>query len=449
MQLLCSAGKYAEAIDALDKLVSEIAPERDFKVQHNLAVAHFVSGRSNTKEFECELRGLMKALVENATESHQTQDGKFNVKGSLAMPTGAMEAYLEPSTDHVLDTVTGSTVKAPMNGNSTVDLMLDVDKEREAFFIRYNLAAALFIQKEFASARNILEGLVHSIVMLDKKLAMHVCFLYLDIVLHTSRGCVTSELERQRSLKNAQTVMAYLEKLHTGMIPNHGSEQPGMSPETSMISNASQNSTLPSTLNYSNAVTGISSSNITTSSGHSSTNSLDSEKRKETNSLIVVEFKFRLHLYRAKLLLLQSKLKAVKKEMKSALEIFQKEIKTFREADSEDINDKHAMHIPDNSSVLDVQNATALFLKANLEYLRKNYKKCIKLLASCSRDAVDESIFLNNMGCLHFQLGQRRAARSFFARALAYTAKEYNADISNHSMATAVFSSSKYSADVF
>ncbi|DBA03658.1 TPA: hypothetical protein N0F65_006837 [Lagenidium giganteum] len=348
-----NAGKFVEAIDALQKLSEEIAPERDLKVQHNLVLAGFVSAKYSAKEFESNLRNLLSSVMEEAEKrkNGDKDDGGFSI-------------------------------------------------ERESSFIRYNLAACLFQQKQYAAASAVLEVLMRNIEPIDEKVAMHVCFLYLDIVMHSSRGCVTVERERISTLKKAQSIMAYLEKPHgfNGQLVSHADD-------------AAQGSGAAA-------------------AGDASGASNEAERqRKESQD--VVEFRFRMHLYKAKILLLQSNLKTAKKEVKSALEIFQKELKSRERADegSAPVDGAAASLGSEKTSTTichpsqAVQNSTALFLKANLEYLRKNYKKCVKLLASCTQEAVDESIFLNNMGCIHFQMGQRRAAQSYFSRALETSSK--------------------------
>lgn len=311
-----------EAIDALQKLAEEIAPERDSKVQHNLLLAGFVAGNTAPKELELSLRNLLSSILDAA-------DKKVDAGADYEVKFAA---------------------------------------ERESAFIRYNLAACLFHQKQYAAASSVLEAVMRKIDPIDERVAMHVCFLYLDIILHSARGCVTTEHERLSTLKKAQSILAYLEKPHrfNGQLEHHDA------------SSDAGGST-------------------------SSSNAVETEQQRK-NRLDVTEFRFRLHLYKAKFVLLEGNLKTGKKEVKSALEIFQKEIKSRERLDEvaaaiaagggaastalASTWDKTSTAISHPS--LSVQNSTALFLKANLEYLRKNYKKCVKLLASCSQEAVDE-----------------------------------------------------------
>jgi CCR4-NOT transcription complex subunit 10 len=351
-----SAGKYVEAIDALQKLSEEIAPERDVKVQHNLVLAGYVSGKYGAKDFEHSLRNLLSALASDDNDKKRS------------------------------------------------DVMDAASLERESSFIRYNLAAALFQQKQYAAASGVLDVLLRNIEPIDERVAMHVCFLFLDIILHSTRGCVATDRERYATVKKAQAIVAYLEKPHgfNGQLLGHGSADDG----SAAASNGSASA----------------------GGGGGDAGGADAaaQQQAKKESLDVVEFRFRLHLYKSKLMLLLGNLKTAKKEVKSALEILQKEIKPRGERGDESGGaaasaEKTSTAIGHPS--LAVQKSTGLFLKANLEYLRTNYKKCIKLLASCVQPAVDESIFLNNMGCIHFQMGQRKAAQSYFARALDASSK--------------------------
>jgi len=98
-----------------------------------------------------------------------------------------------------------------------------------------------------------------------------------------------------------------------------------------------------------------------------------------------------LNLYKAKLSLMSRSSKSSKREIKTVL----------------------------NSCT---QNTTGLFLKSNLEYLRSNFRKAIKLLNnSCQkheRDANLAALYFNNMGCIHHCMRRHNAAAFYFQRAL-------------------------------
>ncbi|XP_033183270.1 CCR4-NOT transcription complex subunit 10 [Bombus vancouverensis nearcticus] len=71
-------------------------------------------------------------------------------------------------------------------------------------------------------------------------------------------------------------------------------------------------------------------------------------------------------------------------------------------------------------------NISTVFLKANLEYLRGNYKKAIKLLNSVTSENLDfktcgESsavLYYNNMACLHLAMGKPNLASFYLRKAL-------------------------------
>ncbi|OWZ20409.1 CCR4-NOT transcription complex subunit [Phytophthora megakarya] len=354
-----NAGKYEEAVDALEKLVEEIDPRQDFKVRHNVALARFAAGLDSPDK-------LQQALRQNLRT--QLQEHDKNSKPAVAAEGEAEETVEESNSFSI---------------------------EREMAYLRYNYAAALFLSKQYAQASSVLEAVMRNVDPIDENVAMHASFLYLDVILHSSRGCVSTERERATTIKKAQSILAFLEKPHRF---NTVQEPPDHLVQRDVSGNI-----------------------------------VETEAQKK-NRWDVTEFRFRLHLYRAKFMLLQSNLKTAKKEVKSALEIFQKEIKTHDRSDSMATSlSSVAMESEKTSTAIGhpclvVQNSTALFLKANLEYLKKNYKKCIKLLASCTQEAVSESVLLNNMGCIHYQMGQRKAAQSYFARALQATTKATKMD---------------------
>lgn len=333
--MIHSAGKYVEAVDALEKLLEEIDARHDFKVRHNVALARFAAGVDGADKLQAALRGNLRSLEQ------EFEKGKNNAASAGGESAAA----------------------APKGGEDDADAAGSGSIEQEGAYLRYNYAAVLFLAKQYAQASAVLEQVVRNIDPVDENVAMHVCFLYLDVVLHSCRGCITTERERAASIKKAQSVLAYLEKPHqfnTVQEPNDALTQ-----------------------------------------RDAAGNAVETEAQRKSR-LDVTEFRFRLHLYRAKFMILQCNLKTAKKEMKSALEIFQKEIKSRDKSDDAAIAANSAMpsmplslESEKTSSAIGhpcliVQNSTALFLKANLEYLKKNYKKCIKLLASCTQEAVSE-----------------------------------------------------------
>ncbi|XP_032225429.2 CCR4-NOT transcription complex subunit 10 isoform X2 [Nematostella vectensis] len=104
--------------------------------------------------------------------------------------------------------------------------------------------------------------------------------------------------------------------------------------------------------------------------------------------------KARLHQYKSRLNIMIKSMKACKREIKS---------------------------------VLNTGNSTVgLFLKSNFEYLRQNYRKSVKLLNSvqkCSNPSLESgqcinTMYFNNLGCIHYQMHKYNLGAFYFRRAL-------------------------------
>ena len=159
-----------------------------------------------------------------------------------------------------------------------------------------------------------------------------------------------------------------------------------------------------------------SNSNNDTSSPADSQNQQDQSNSHKESDEYTNEIKFRLHLYKARILFLSSQssssqknqkqkqdvtMRLSKKEMKSAMEIFQHKLRfgSNGSAGGDPTNDSMTGSIGSASDgpstdatttnddafysqgtlKLEKQNQSALYLKANLEYLKQNYKKSLVL----------------------------------------------------------------------
>jgi len=121
--------------------------------------------------------------------------------------------------------------------------------------------------------------------------------------------------------------------------------------------------------------------------------------RRSPTDISPEEVRSALNLYKAKLALMARSSKSSKREIKTTLNAC-------------------------------VQNTTGLFLKANNEYLRQNYRKAIKLLSnSCQKSERDPNVaalFFNNMGCIHHCMRRHAAAAFYFTRALQENSSLYS-----------------------
>eukprot|EP00924_Labyrinthula_sp_SR-Ha-C_P014784 snap_masked-scaffold_43-processed-gene-1.57-mRNA-1 protein AED:0.21 eAED:0.21 QI:0/-1/0/1/-1/1/1/0/717 len=132
--------------------------------------------------------------------------------------------------------------------------------------------------------------------------------------------------------------------------------------------------------------------------------------------------KFKIQIIKAHL---ASTVKAGRKDVKSALEIFNHETKKILEEDTlktEDLKLVSAFSSseeknPDVKETEKKYGALALCFKSNLEHSKQNVRKSVKLLQSATKSGLDEQFFLNNMGCIHYNLAQTNVAGFYFRAA--------------------------------
>ncbi|ETV88514.1 hypothetical protein, variant 2 [Aphanomyces astaci] len=348
------------------------------RVQHNLALSQLLAGKTKFSDFESAVLHLLSEMQVSVSQMQQQSSDQSSV---LGMKTRKDNKYWEDDQllefDGQANRPHGSSIFSGVNLSFQTLAM-----ERDASLLRYNLAVVYFRQKKYAAAASLLDVLLRAIEPMDENVAMHICFLYLDVILHSSRSSSVTEAAAPSSAlrQKADALVSYLESPHmfNGLVPLPVSDK---KPTKASVAAA------------------------TAHDAH------------------VVEFKFRLHLYKSKLALLHDNLKGAKKDVKTAMEIFQRDIKPVKGDGvagvlAPIVGGIGSIYVPPSTAF---QNSSALFLKAQLEYLRRNFKKCIKLVASCKQQAVDESLFLNNLGCVHSQLGHHQAAQSYFAKALEAT----------------------------
>jgi hypothetical protein len=315
------------------------------RVQHNLALAQLMAGNIKIGDFEGLIMRLLSQMQVSVSQMQQSQGE--SVSNSFFGLNMKLPKDKEWDDEQEFE---GQNVKNYSGGVfSGVNLSFQtLAMERDASLLRYNLAVCYFRQKKYASAASILDVLLRAIEPMDETVAMHICFLYLDVILHSSRSSSISESAHFNLREKANAIVSYLESPHefNGLLP----------PSSGIKEDAAKEPFKDKAFSHSN----------------------------------VVEFKFRLHLYKAKISLMHENMKSAKKEVKAAMEIFQKEIMKAKEKEAVVSSvigiGVGGIYHPSSAA----QNAAALFLKANLEYLRLNFKKCIKLIASCKKSSVDD-----------------------------------------------------------
>ncbi|XP_026454602.1 CCR4-NOT transcription complex subunit 10-like isoform X2 [Papaver somniferum] len=376
--LLFQSRRYSDCLEVLNQLNKK--KQDDPKVLHNIAVAEYFNGGCTDPRKLLEVLNNVKRSEELAHAAGEQVDASSIGNNSISGPKS-----------HQFSAATTASAYTDEFDTSVAKL---------------NIAVVLFHLHEYANALSILEPLYHNIEPLDEATALHICLLLLDIALASNNAT------------RAAHVIQYLEKTFTDIIgqgdsgnvahhqsantPAKTSSAPSNSPALdtsnsdpivsaniseaplgrSLSEESDSYETLLSTLD-------IGGQNLARAPGFTINNDLS--RTTTDRAAPVVDLKLKLHLYRVRLLLLTRNLKASKREVKLAVNI-------ARGSDS----------------------SMALLLKSQLEYARGNHRKAIKLLmASNSRtEPWMESMFHNNLGCIHHQLKKHHMSTCYFSRAL-------------------------------
>jgi len=222
------------------------------------------------------------------------------------------------------------------------------------------------------------------------------------------------------------------------MSPAPLSSPPSSPPSSPSIANTHQTSISPSDTSQSNSML-------------SNKKSIKKKNVPSFRKMSPLQLKFSLHLYQARIHLLNRNIKSAKKEIRPALQLCQQESEAAEKSKKEKKDSDLPADSPNrNCSTLDeggltpAHNLAALFLKSNLEYLRGKYQKAIKFLNnSCNMQGnklkrptdskVDEdgqsrphlgemcpplSLYYNNYGCIDIQQKQFYFAGYHFNKAL-------------------------------
>ena len=88
--------------------------------------------------------------------------------------------------------------------------------DSDTSILLYNLAALHFQRKEYTAAQSILENLFAHIEPIDETVAVHVCFLLLDVLLHMARGTLLTERERAAFSHKTEQILSHMEKVRKG-----------------------------------------------------------------------------------------------------------------------------------------------------------------------------------------------------------------------------------------
>jgi CCR4-NOT transcription complex subunit 10 len=378
--------KFDDAIAVLKSIAAVIEENGsgDLKVYHNIALCEHrkrrldASGdaRAQYQKFMEEIMTIKRqAMLDSMADiapapDNNGKDGRVAGDGLADKLFGGAAADgvgLESSlADKGADDAGGGAGQAAMSDGASGEINdEELAGDPATSLLLYNQAIVLLEMKERPLALATLEALFSNVMLLEEPLALKTCSLLLDVYIGIFRGNQNVDYALGRMQEKAAAVIEYLEK-HSDSISSPVDDGRG------------------------NTETGD--------------DSMGGEGGNKSSLSIV--FKFKLKLCRAQLELLLWNAQRAKKEVKSALEIYQKQLKDLS---------------PGSLGGLPVpNNTTGLLLKANLEYLRQNYKKSVKLLNSCLETGqLQTAFYLNNMGCIHFSTGRYHTASLYFGKALA------------------------------
>lgn len=383
--LLFQSRKFAECVDVLNQLQKK--KEDDPKVLHNIAVAeYFRDVGSDPKKLLLVLRNIKKKAEELASASVEHVEAVNNLGNKVISGSKGANAMAHQ-----------------ISATNSVNIVYDDEFDNSVTAL--NIAVIHFHLHEYKKALSILEPLYMNIEPIDERTALHICFLLLDVALalnDASRSAdVINYLEKAFGVGNTANPSETQQQSSTLVaksfsVPNNSTALDA-SPisDPSLILNSSENAlsrTLSEeTLDYETLLStlDIGGRNPSRPPSHLQSNDLS---RVPVDCLIsTADLKLSLHLYKVRLFLLTRNLKAAKREVKMAMNI-------ARGRDS----------------------STALLLKSQLEYARGNHRKAIKLLMASGNknEASISSIFNNNLGCIHHQIGKHHTSTVFFCKAL-------------------------------
>ncbi|ESQ44541.1 hypothetical protein EUTSA_v10003437mg [Eutrema salsugineum] len=346
--------KFPECLDILIQLKQK--KHNDPKVLHNIAIAeYFRDGCSSSKKLLEELNS-----VKNQSEE-------------LASTAKEQVEAVNPGTNVCV---------SKDQFDSTVTIL--------------NIAVIWFHLHQYTKSLSILEPLFQNIEPLDETIALQICFLLLDSAL-ACRDAVKFLAVFEHMVKTFGVGFGSHEEIGSTMQLSSNQVSRTSSFLSSSVASdalksdltAADSSLCEETLDYDNVLAEIEAEKRMKPVGHIPSNNI--LKTLGERSILTVDLKLELQLYKVRFLLLTRNLKLAKREVKHAMNIAQKR-----------------------------DSSMALLLKSQLEYAHGNHRKAIKLLmvSGIQKEARTSGIFNNNLGCIYYQLGKYQTASVLFSKAL-------------------------------
>lgn len=393
-QKLYNSADYIGAIDCLQEISIQLGDKNDVRVHQNLIVArHAPNGFTESTEMLLSLRNIAMGTTES--------------------------------------TKIGENVSSQDMDEDNVDNLLSIIGP-ETSTILFNIASLYFHKHRYDCCRQILEALFSHIEPIGEGLSLKVCFLLLEVLLRLWQCSGSIHTESQRLSFENQTVgiLKHVERYC------HFSDEALLSEPLA----AADSNTNADTSPIASSINGKSKQNL-------------------LRHLVI----FRVYIYQCRVLVALNQLKQAKKENKNALELYQREIKPLVEPESTSpmsaaiqsfLSLPLAMGAGGPCHDIEYEYQSALYLKANIEYLKANYRKSLKLLTSCHRKELSSPqscenhidpegpVYFNNVACIYLKMERYNASLLFFQKAMQRLVEESSkASVSKDGLLTHTYSS--------
>jgi len=234
--------------------------------------------------------------------------------------------------------------------------------------VLYNIAALLHQSRHTSATMAHLETIFERMGEIDELIVLRACLLLLEVYSTVLRGCACLQGQRKFFLERANQIFEFCSSKRS-----------------------------------------IGSGRSDSSRGKSSGNKGGSGNSKDSGSVLSRQYELRLNIAIAKVYLAVEDTRSAKKPLQLAGHSLEASARTelVGAAASNDWNDRTSDF-----------NFTLQMLRANVDYLKKEYKKSVKLLHGFNATGPLQALFYNNMGCLHYKLSKYSSAAFYFTRAL-------------------------------
>eukprot|EP00750_Incisomonas_marina_P003425 INCI13112.1.p1 GENE.INCI13112.1~~INCI13112.1.p1 ORF type:complete len:730 (+),score=118.55 INCI13112.1:188-2377(+) len=238
----------------------------------------------------------------------------------------------------------------------------------------YNLAALLHQSRHTSATMSHLETIFENMDNIDELIVLRSCVLLLELYSMVLRCCTCLRMQRTLYMQRAVQVMDYCFSKKFFDARGHSG----------------------------NGKSGSKSGGGQSNGGGSSPNAKESALSRQ--------FRLRLNIAASKAYLAVEAWRLAKKPLFQACSLMEQPSSRndlVGPAAVEDWNDRTSDF-----------NFALQMLRANHEYLRKEYRKSVKLLHTFNATGPLQALFYNNMGCVHYRLNKYTSAAFYFTRAL-------------------------------